>query len=129
MRALHGLAAAMILLLGAQIALAWKLRSDAPHRDLLPPLPTSHMAAVEAFGDRQFYFRRASLDLQEAGDTGGRIVPIGNYDFSAVLGWLRLLQGLDSHSIIPVSLAAGFFGYSQDVSKVPPIIGFIREAV
>ena len=87
------------------------------------------MAAIAAFGDRQFYFRRAALDFQEAGDTGGRTVPIGNYESATVLGWLHLLQHLDPRSIIPGSLAAGYFGFSQDLSKVPPIIGFIREAV
>ncbi|MBX7197999.1 MAG: hypothetical protein K1X51_01325 [Rhodospirillaceae bacterium] len=119
----------MVLLLGGQIALGWTLRYKVPHRDLLPPPPTQRMAEVAAFGDRQFFFRRAALDFQEAGDTGGRIVPIGNYDSNAVLGWLHLLQDLDPRSIIPVGLAAGYFGHSQDLSKVPPVIGFIREAV
>lgn len=129
MRALHRLGAGMVVLLGAQIALAWKLRYEVPHRDLLPPPPSRSMAAVAAFGDRQFFFRRAALGLQEAGDTGGRIVPIGAYDSATVLGWLHLLQELDPRSIVPVSLAAGIFGFSQDYSKVPPIIGFICEAV
>lgn len=129
MRVLRGLSAAMIVLLGAQIALGWTLRYTFPQRDLLPLPPTPRMASVAAFGDRQFFYRRAALDLQEAGDTGGRIIPIGAYDYGSVLGWLHLLKGLDSRSIIPVSLAAGIFGYSQDVSKIPPIIGFIREAV
>lgn len=129
MRASYWLGAGMAVLLGAQIALAWNLRTAVPHRDLLPPPPTPRMAAVAAFGDRQFFFRRAALDLQEAGDTGGRIVPIGNYDSDAVLGWLHLLQGLDPRSVIPVSLAAWIFGFGQDYGKVPPVIGFIREAV
>lgn len=129
MRVLHRLGAAMIVLLGAQIALAWSLRYQFPHRDLLPPVPTPRMAEVAAFGDRQFYFRRAALDLQEAGDTGGRIVPIGNYETVPLLGWLRLLEQLDPRSIVPVSLAAGIFAFSQDFSKVPPLIGYIREAV
>lgn len=129
MRALHGLAAALVFLLGAQIALAVTLRQERPYRDLLPPPPTQRMAAVAAFGDSQFFFRRAALDLQEAGDTGGRVVPIGNYDSGAVVGWLRLLQDVDPRSIIPVSLAAQYFGFSQDFSKIPPIVAFVREAV
>lgn len=129
MRALAGIGAAIILLLGGQVVLALSLRHDLPRRDLLPPLPSARMAEAQAFGDRQYFFRSASLDLQSAGDTGGRIVPIKNYDFDLLLGWMRLLEQFDPRSVIPVSLTAGYFGASQDPAKLPAVVQFVRDSV
>ena len=121
--------AGLFALLGAQAAFGWTTRHFLPHRDLLPPVPSPRMVALESFGDRQFLFRLDSLDMQNAGDTGGRIVPIKNYDFAVVVGWLRTLQNLDPLSSIPAGLAAGFYGQSQNLAYVPAIIQFIRENV
>lgn len=129
MRALAGHSAAVVFLLGGQIALALTLRHDFPRRDVLPPLPSAHMADAQAFGDRQYFFRSAALDIQSAGDTGGRVVPIKNYDFDLLLGWMRLLEQFDPRSVIPVSLTAGYFGASQDATKLPAVVQFIRESV
>jgi hypothetical protein len=113
----------------AQIGFAVAARHVAPDRDLLAPVPTSRMRDATSFGDPQFLFRIDSLELQDAGDTGGRIVPVQNYDFGIVIGWLRVLQYLDDRSAIPIELASGYFGQSQNTAYVRPIVEFMRENV
>jgi hypothetical protein len=113
----------------AQIGFAVAARHVTPNRDLLPPVPTPRLRDAESFGDPQFLFRIDSLEIQNAGDTGGRIVPVKNYDFGIVVGWLRTLQSLDSRSAIPIELASGYFGQSQNTDYVRPIVEFMRENV
>src|SRR5690349_2367171 len=116
-------------LLAAQVVCATTLRTRVADRELLPPVPSSRALDAAAFGDRQFLFRVDSLQLQNGGDTGGRIVPVKNYDFGIVVGWLRTLQDLDSRSVMPVELASGYFGFSQETAYLRPIVDFIRDNV
>jgi hypothetical protein len=118
-----------ILFLGAQLMLAFHLRPVAPRRDLLPPAPSERVLNAQALGDTQFLFRIYALQMQNAGDTGGRVVPIKNYDFSVVIDWLRVLQTLDYRSVFPGAIAARYYGFSQDTSHARPVIEFISENV
>ncbi|MHB1241776.1 MAG: hypothetical protein ACYC18_14965 [Gammaproteobacteria bacterium] len=125
----YRLPVALMLMLGAQLTLAFGIRSEVPQRDLLPPVPSARTLDAEAFGDPQFLFRIHSLTVQNAGETGGRIVPIKNYDFAVVVGWLRTLQYLDGRSIFPAAMADGYFGVSQNREDVRPIVKFLQENV
>jgi hypothetical protein len=82
-----------------------------------------------AFGDPVFLHRLFALTVQNAGDTGGRIVPIKNYDFSRVIAWLEVLEHLDPRSDFAVGMADGYFGQSQDVKNVEPIVRFMMRDV
>jgi hypothetical protein len=119
----------VIALAMLQVAFAWSIRTLDPKRDYLAPPPSAATEAALAFGDPQFLFRIFALDVQNAGDTGGRVVPVKNYDFDRVIGWLEALTRLDPRSDFPIGMAGGYFGLSQDVKDVAPIVRFMMRNV
>ena len=112
-----------------QVAFAWSIRSLDPKRDYLSVPPSRLAQDALAFGDTQFLYRTFALEVQNAGDTGGRIVPVKNYDFGRVTGWLEVLDRLDRRSGFGLEMAGGYFGQSQNVADVEPIVRFIMRKV
>jgi hypothetical protein len=108
-----------------QAAFAWHARNVDPKRDYLAPPPSRTEWAALSFGDEQFLYRVFALDVQDAGDTGGRIVPVKNYDFARVIGWFDTLAEMDPRSDFAIGMAGGFFGLSQNVRDVEPIVRFM----
>jgi hypothetical protein len=125
MRALLSVVALAFL----QIYIAYLLRHVDAKRDYLAPVPSKVALDAMAFGDRGFLHRVYAMDVQNAGDTGGRIVPIRNYDFGRVVGWLEVLQQLDVRSDFAIGMADGYFGQTQDVRNVAPIVRFMMRDV
>jgi len=125
----HWLSAAGVALLGAQLGIGFAMRPVTPPRDLMPPVPSVRALNVQAMGDPQFLFRLYALQLQNAGDTGGRIVPVKNYDFGLLTDWLMVLQRLDPQSQFPIGIALRYFGASQNVENVRPVIAFAMQNV
>jgi hypothetical protein len=113
----------------AQALFAYRARHIDPARDYLAPVPSPASLDALAFGDRIFLHRLYALMIQNAGDTGGRIVPVRNYDFARVVGWLDVLLHLDPRSSFATAMAARYFGLSQDVRDVAPIVRFIMRDV
>jgi hypothetical protein len=122
----HSVVAALAVI---QIAFAYSIRNLDPKRDYLDPVPSSQEQAALALGDTQFLFRLYALEIQNAGDTGGRIVPVKNYNFGKVVGWLDVLDHLDPRSDFAIGMANGFFGLSQDVKNVDPVVRFMMRSV
>ncbi len=125
----RGVAAVIVALAAAQALFAYHVRHIDPARDYLSPVPSPAALDAMAFGDRIFLHRLHALMVQNAGDTGGRIVPIRNYDFARVVGWLDVLLRLDPRSSFATAMAARYFGLSQDVRNVEPIVRFIMRDV
>ncbi len=125
----HASTLAVVVFAVLQATFAWSYRTLDPQRDYLPPPPTATESAALAFGDSQFLYRVFALEVQNAGDTGGRIVPIKNYNFERVIGWLEALVALDPRSDFAAGMANGFFGLSQDVSDVDPVVHFMMRYV
>ncbi len=118
-----------LTLLAAQVYFALSLRLISPPRDLLDVPPSQRLADALGLGDRQLLFRAYALHVQGAGDTGGRIVPIKNYDFDRVVGWLDTMSDLDSKSQFPVGIGIRYFGASQDLAHIAPIVRFAMRDV
>lgn len=115
--------------LSAQIALAAVLQPVRPHRDVLPPPPAERALAAAAFGDLAFLYRRLALDLQNFGDTGGRITPLRDYDMARVVAWLRALDTLDPAAQHHLVLAARYFAGTQDTPQLIHLIRYIQQLV
>jgi len=113
----------------AQAGYGYSVRHVDPARDYLSPVPSISAQEALAFGDRIFLHRLYALIVQNAGDTGGRIVPVRAYDFGRVVGWLEVLTRLDARSEFSSAMAAGYFGQSQNVQDVAPIARFIMRDV
>jgi hypothetical protein len=80
-----------------------------------------------SLGDDQFLFRALALEVQEMGDSGGRFTPLGDYNYSMLIEWFRLLDGLDARSDYAVSLAALSYGMTQKPEDARRIAIYVRE--
>jgi len=129
LRSARGIAVVVVGMALAQALFAYNVRHIDPARDYLSPVPSPVALDAMAFGDRIFLHRLYALSVQNAGDTGGRIVPIRNYDFERVVGWLDVLLKLDPRSSFATAMAARYFGLSQDVQNVDSIVRFIMRDV
>ena len=113
----------------AQVGLSWGIRDVRPTLGILPDLPEQAALDALAFGDRQFLFRYLALELQNAGDNGGRVTPLRNYDYDKVVDWLDLLEDLDLTSHWPIAMANGYFGQTPKTEDVEPIIRYMQAHV
>lgn len=115
--------------LAAQIALAASAKDLRPHWDVVPPVPTERFLDAAAFGDNQFVYRILAMNLQNFGDTGGRITALRDYDMEKVVDWLRAMDGLDYSADHHVTLAARYFSQTQDKPEVIHLIRYIQRHV
>lgn len=123
----------LVLLLLAVIAgqgvFSWSIRELRPTMGILPDLPQERAAKALAFGDEQFLYRYWALNLQNAGDNGGRVTPLKNYDYAKVAAWLALLDRLDLNTYWTVAMANGYFGQTQNTADVRYIVEYIQGHV
>jgi len=108
---------------------AWKHRDLRPVLDVLTPPPGLMASKAAAAGDSQFLYRVWALDLQNAGDTGGRVTRMADYNYDFVLGWLRTLQALDPRSHQHDFLAGNYFSLTPNLPDVRRIAEFIAGDV
>jgi len=116
-------------LLGVQVALAGAFHDGQFEQAILPPVPTRPALSLLSFGDREFLYRKLVLDLQNFGDTGGRITPLRDYHMPEVVEWLRALDTLNPRGEHHIVLAARYFGQTQDRSQVVYLVRYIQEHV
>jgi hypothetical protein len=121
--AAHGFA--VILLAALHGVFAWKTRDMRPDLIVLSSPPSPLQRELLSFGDHAFLYRIWALDLQNAGDTGGRSTPMGSYDYGRVLGWLDALQALDPQAQHHIFLAARYFSLSPHADHVRLIVDFL----
>lgn len=119
----------LLCVVAAQAAFSWSIRDLRPTMGILPDLPQERAVSALAFGDGQFLYRYLALNLQNAGDNGGRVTPLKNYDYAKVVQWLQLLDGLDVESHWPIAMANGYFGQTQNIEDVRPIVRYMQGHV
>lgn len=119
----------LVFLLILQIGMGVALSRDKPVWQVLPPAPSHHAADAQAFGDAQFLYRVLVMDLQNFGDTGGRLTPLKDYDMSRVVDWLRALDRLDYSANHHVTLGARYFAQTQDRSQLHQLLAYLRAHV
>jgi len=120
------LAFVLYLLALAHGVFAWNIRGLRPELDILGPPPSSAVRQAVSFGDAQVLYRFWALDLQNAGDTGGRATPMRDYNYDYVLGWLTALRELDGRGQFHLFLAAHYFSQTPNLDDVRRIVEFIR---
>lgn len=123
------LSASVLIVLALHAALGWGLLHERPHLGILPPLPTPETVDALAMGDHQFLYRSLVLQIQNAGDTGGRFTPMKNYDIGAVIDWMAVLQRLDHLSSHYTFLLLRYFSLGADADKLKALIRFIDADV
>ncbi len=95
--------------------------------DNVPPVPTRSGAINMALGDPQFAYRAVGTFLQNFGDSGGRTVPLHEYDYDRLVDWFFLADSLDPESDYISRIAAYYYGASQDPEDVKKMLGFLEK--
>ena len=121
--------ALLVLLLAvmAQQALWWNTRVLFPRGDVLAAPPSVAEVAVLSLSDPQFFFRQRTMDLQVAGDLGGRVTPLTDYDYALLYRWWKLLDAVDSRSNYTTTLAGYFYSQTLRTEDVRYVIAYLRE--
>lgn len=122
-----GVALSLVAL--AHASFAWHHRDLRPDLTILTQPPSPRVIEATAFGDSQFLYRVWALNLQNAGDTGGRATPMRNYNYDYVIGWLETLRVLDARAEFHAFIAAHYFSQTPTKSDVRKVVDFIvRDA-
>jgi tetratricopeptide (TPR) repeat protein len=105
----------------------FQVKSIKPDMAVLPDLQSENVIKASSFGDDQFYFRMLAFEIQNAGDTFGRVTPLKDYDYKILRQWFNLLDILDSKSNFVPSLAAYYYSNTQNTPDVRYIIDYLVE--
>lgn len=114
------------LFLILQVILWTQIKSIKPDMSVIPPLQTETSIKAASFGDEEFYFRVLAFEIQNAGDTFGRITPLKDYDYSLLSKWFHLLDVLDSKSNFIPALAAYYYSSTQYAPDNKYIVDYLE---
>jgi hypothetical protein len=126
-REVIGVLAVLGLALVGQLVFWQQTAALRPDYEIIPVPPSPLAVSAMAFGDRQGLYRLLAHELQDFGDTGGRVTPLLNYDYDRVLTWLRVLDGLDDRSDYSLALASYLFGQISDPRRASMMAGYVRD--
>lgn len=121
------ISAVCALLLAAHAGLASSNRFVQGDPPVMAAPPNVAARKALAFGDDQFLYRRFALSLQNAGDGGGRVTPISDYNYDHVLGWLEGLAELDPKAQHHFILATRYFSFTRAKSDLRRITQYVVE--
>lgn len=108
---------------------AWVNRDRKPDLSIIDPPLGSLEREAAAFGDHQFLYRAQVLELQNAGDTGGRSTPLGEYNYDYVVGWFQNLGALDPCAAHHDLLATRLYAWGREPAVLRKLIDFIVSDV
>lgn len=121
--AYHMLTLCLCLQLGFWIA----MRGVSPDYTIVPPLPSTAETKMLALGDNEFLFRSYGFQLQNAGDTYGRITPLTDYNYQELQHWFLLLDQLNSQSHFSPSLASYIYSQTPNTADIEYIVDYLHQ--
>jgi hypothetical protein len=121
--------ALLVLAFFAQLGFGYAQRHVRPNWEILEPPMSDKALAAAAFGDRQFLYRLLVMQLQHAGDEGGRVVPIKDYDVDLVVAWMEMLDRLDVRAHHHIGLALRYFSLNQNKPAIEPLVRYAMRHV
>jgi hypothetical protein len=110
-----------------QVLFWMRTHTHYPRLDIVPPVPSATALKALDLGDEQAYFRNLGQDLQNAGDTFGRVTPLKDYNYATLLAWFRLLDTLDATSNYVPTMAAYYYSQSQHHEDARYIVTYLEE--
>lgn len=115
------------IFLVAQLGYWYETKGIKPELGIVPDVPGK--AAVEAlsFGDNEFFFRILAFNLQNAGDTFGRVTALRFYDMNKLYHWFTLLDGLNAKSNMMPAMACYYFSQTQNTPDVRYIVDYLYD--
>lgn len=98
-----------------------------PDFTITPLPPSSVEIKFVSLGDDQFAYRMYGQMLQNAGDTFGETIPLKDYDFTKLQKWFFAIDALSKDSEYIPSIAASYYGQSQNVEDCKYVIDYLYE--
>lgn len=94
---------------------------------IVPEPPNRYLVNVLSMGDKEFLFRVLGARLQNSGDVFAGFVPLKNYDYSKVYGWMTILDQLNPISNYIPSLASYYYAQTQNKKDNYHIVKYLDE--
>ncbi len=94
----------------------------------VPPVPSVYGLAQMGLGDAQFALRVAGLNLQNMGDTGGRVTRLQDYNYERLEQWFTLSYEIDPKTNFFPMVAAYYYGASPDSEQVRHMVNYLEKA-
>lgn len=114
-----------LICLAAQAGFAWVMRDVRPVLAIMELPPTVAAMKLNAAGDEQFAFRMLGVEVQNAGDTFGRVTPLKDYDYARLEQWLLRMDELDARSDWMPTLAGNYFSMTQKTDDLRYIVDYL----
>jgi hypothetical protein len=108
------------------IAFWMQTKSLRPLWGNVPPVPSQNSGAGMALGDSQLAYRMVAMMLQNIGNATDATKPLSEYNYDLLKGWFFLADHLDPVSNFVPSLAAFYFGATQDKKDLTPVIDYLE---
>jgi hypothetical protein len=103
----------------------YKLRDRWPG---VPPAPTQAESLSYGLGDVQYSYRNIGMMLQNAGDIGGRVTNLRDYDFEILRDWFNLSFELDPRAGYVPGLAAFYYGGTPKHEDLKYLVDYLSRA-
>jgi len=120
-------AAVALGLLAAQLALSLALLAWRPAVEPVPPAPAAAHLALMTLGDAQAAYRLGALSVQNFGDTGGRTLPLADYDYERLTAWFDALTELDPEAWHVPVLAATYYGLTPVAEDARTVTAWLHR--
>jgi hypothetical protein len=114
-----------LIALCLQAALWTRFKTERPDFVIVPEPPSLRSVEAYSLGDAEFYFRVASFNLQNAGDTFGRFTALKEYSYAKLYDWFMLMDALDRRSDAVPTMAGYYYSQTQNVPDVQYVVDYL----
>lgn len=94
----------------------------------VPPAPSLRSARMSMLGDSQLAYRAIGIMLQNLGNAGGSSRALEDYNYTRLGRWFTVEDQLDPQSNFVPSLAAFYFGATDDPQQLGPVVDYLEKA-
>lgn len=114
------------IILVLNIGLWFYSRDLRPTWGNVPPVPGVRAAERMTLADPQMAYRMIGLTIQNLGAIGGKDQSFQNYNYGRLRDWFFLEDQLDPLSNFIPALAAYYYGATQKISDLTPVIDYLE---
>lgn len=109
----------------AQLGFWYHTKDMKPEIGIVPDVPGKVAVQALTFGDKEFFFRLLSFNLQNAGDTYGRFTSLRYYDMNKLYHWWNLLDDLNAKSNMMPAMACYYFSQTQNTPDISYVVDYL----
>lgn len=122
-----GLILFFLAMLTANIGLWIYSHAKLPQWANVPPAPSALSVQSAFLGDRELAYRASVITLQNFGNLTGEVKALKDYNYDHLGQWFNLSDQLNKISDYTPFLAGYYFGASQNVEQLYPVIAYLRK--